>query len=248
MKRCIFCTGAATTLEHAWPDWLLQAVRTEHVRVEAQFGPGMPTCYWGGSKAEQKIRCVCTTCNSGWMSELEHHAKSVLSPLMWDISFGLDRKQQAIVAVWSVKTAMVFEHISRTRPHFYSQEEREGLRQSLCFPEETTIWIGRYAQSNALLAESHLLSNPKEKNSVFNNAVVVTFAIQRLVIQVLCLRHKSGVQAGRYSPMQTKRLGRYLHQIWPIDNSATRWPPSLSFSDSGVTLDDLSTRFSRSPG
>ena len=244
MRSCIFCGGKVTSREHAWPEWLLNSVRMgQQERMIAQFAHNTPPKTWNGPRIDVRVRCVCKACNHGWMSDLEGYAKRVIGPLMQDVGFNLDQSAQATISAWSVKTAMVFEFVSKMRPHFYSQVERENLRQSCGLPAETAVWAGRYSHTHWLFVDAHKMSNPKY-NSVFSEALVATFAIGRLVVQVLTSRLKPGAAGEGSLPPETRRTHGYLSQIWPISSPIVRWPPAMSFTDSGITLDDASTRFS----
>jgi hypothetical protein len=243
MRLCLFCDEKSATREHAWPKWILRSVSTgrgEH--ITAQFGPGEAPQVWAGEKVALQVRRVCSGCNSGWMSDLESLAQPVIGPLIHDVGFNLDEWAQLVISIWAVKTAMVLESASTLRPGFYTQAERKGLSQC-AFPANTVVWVGRYSHSYCLFAVDHKLNNPTNE-SIFEEATVVTFAIGRLAIQVLTHRLKPRVRAQGLLPPQTKQFGRFFSQIWPTRSCAVTWPPKFSLSDSGVTLDDASTRFS----
>ncbi|MBE3038288.1 MAG: hypothetical protein IMZ62_05705 [Chloroflexi bacterium] len=61
------------------------------------------------------------------MSQLEGQAQRFLQPLLMGESCTLDIAGQTIVALWSVKTAMVLEAVDPFQKRVYTQLERERL-------------------------------------------------------------------------------------------------------------------------
>ena len=179
------------------------------------------------------------------MSDLEGHAKPIVGPLLNDVSFSLDSSQQAVLARWSVKTAMVFEATDRSRDWFYSDADRQGVSGSV-LPARTWVWIGRYVQSNILCSEARKLHEhtPRSKNP-FVGGHAITLVIRRLVIQVLTVRLKPEFAAAGQVALNVKRgpWESLLSQIWPTETARVKWPPGMSFDDSGISFPELSGRF-----
>jgi len=203
------------------------------------FGERDPKIIAGALKA----RCVCKKCNIGWMSTLESHAKKVLTPLMHDISFSLDLRQQWLLAVWSVKTAMTFE-CTQNGKSFYTKEDRHGLLSSSTPPRGTTVWIGRHAHSNIVDGGSTHLNPSSAPNNPLAKSYVTTFALSRLILQVFTIRIKPEFEHVPLTlHLKPGPWNRGLIQIWPITASRVLWPPSLSFSDAGTSFEQLRKRF-----
>jgi hypothetical protein len=246
METCIFCQREGTSREHAWPKWLLSSIGScdPLSRTEALLGPKSPSVTWTGP--EVTVNCVCSDCNNGWMSNLEGQVKPIVGSLLHDLALSLDSKQQSVLSLWSVKTAMVFEGTNRSRDWFYSGEERQLLASSGIIPACTTAWIGRHAQSNILCGEARQLHENISRNA--NPLAVghaVTFVIRRLVIQVLTLRLKPECESAAeirldLSPGPWDSL---LSLIWPPEATVVKWPPVTSFDNSGITFEQLSGRF-----
>ncbi len=199
---------------------------------------------WTGP--EVTVNCVRSTCNNGWMSDLEGQVRPIVGSLLHDVAFSLESSQQFALSLWSVKTAMVFEGTNRSRDWFYSSEDRQRLYSSAALPAGTRIWIGRYAQSNILCSEARkLYENIPKGDNPFAGGHAVTFVIRRLVIQVLTLRLKPEVETARevglnISPGPWVSL---LSQIWPAEAALVKWPPTMSFDDAGISFEHLSGRF-----
>src|SRR6266851_8074507 len=74
-RSCIFCEGRANSKEDAWPLWLLRRLGvTEAGIIEGQLGKQAPTT-WRTAHAKLTVRFVCTSCNNGWMSQLQQRVK-----------------------------------------------------------------------------------------------------------------------------------------------------------------------------
>jgi hypothetical protein len=52
---------------------------------------------------------VCQSSNKGWMSSIESAAIPILGSLIEGLVIDLNQEQQATIARWPLKTAMVFE-------------------------------------------------------------------------------------------------------------------------------------------
>lgn len=244
MRTCIFCNGTVITGEHAWPRWILRSVvgRQQQTHIEAQLGPERLPKLWRGS--EIKVKYVCSSCNNGWMSELESLVRRIIGPLVADLSIRLNHADQWLMSIWSLKTAMVFECTNPTKDWFYSGEDRQELVQSISIPADTTIWIGRLSGDSPLSGEGRKLFCDPRHASPFSGGYVSTFGVGRLAIQILTTRKRPGFEQVR-TTVHLKRgpWGRLLTQIWPITKTTVRWPPAASFSRSGISLDELCERF-----
>jgi len=239
MRECIFCSGKANTREHLWPEWLGKLFLQRASKIELQIGQRPPKPF----RALVTSRCVCKSCNEGWMSTLEGYAKPVMTPLMNDLSFRLDNVQQWLVSIWSVKTAMVFECVNRHADRFYSEHDRRTLLAGTP-PPDTAVWIGRHAHSNLVDGVARRLYGSKTASNPFAEGYVTSLVFFRLVIQVFTLRLKPEFK-GRSVRLNIKPgpWNQSLAQIWPIKRRFAKWPPSLSFSNSGTSFEELSKRF-----
>jgi hypothetical protein len=178
------------------------------------------------------------------MSKLEAKAKRSLASLLNDLALPLNSNEQLCLSLWSTKTAMVFEQTSRAQAPFYSKADRNRLRSGE-LPPLTTIWIGRYGQSNMLYGEARKLYERTSRNdNPFCDGHATTFVIRRLVIQALTLRVKPAFE-NRDVTLHIKPgpWDYSLIQLWPIANQVVKWPPELSFDNSTISCEDLSRRF-----
>ena len=160
-KLCFFCgLPGRMSKEHAWPRWLGRGVegiapttttRTlGYGRTAADELTEIPSLEVTrqGSVLTSRIREICASCNSGWMSRLEVSAQPLLERL-WS-STGprgatiLNQDEAALVATWATKTAWV-----RERALYENVTASVLMRRSLMDrrspPELARVWIGRHS-------------------------------------------------------------------------------------------------------
>lgn len=212
------------------------------------FGPDAPRKTWSGAgrSAHIRVKYLCETCNNGWMSDLEKEAQPVIRPLMNDISVPLDRWQQYLIALWTIKTAMVFECTIPARERFYSKADRDRLLTAFAPPDGTSMWLGRFERSNLSFIQAvRLFGTIPKANAPLGEGYVVTFALARLAIQILTVRRKPEHRSARVTlAVKPGPWERKLSQIWPI-KPPMYWPPARSFSEEGVQ--ELCKRFTNPP-
>lgn len=113
MPSCIFCgANGKLTREHVFARWLealfpdlgdAEYVRrtVTHASDDWHEQPGRPF--------DLVVRNVCSSCNSGWMSELETAAQPILTPMLRDEARVLSGVEQHTVATWAVKTMLTVQ-------------------------------------------------------------------------------------------------------------------------------------------
>lgn len=88
-KTCIFCGGVPLSQEHIWPQWAQSLLPTSprHIRATYTKSPTQPLTLKKqtrrqGSVRTVKVRRVCVSCNSGWMSLAEQGLQPVLEQMI----------------------------------------------------------------------------------------------------------------------------------------------------------------------
>ncbi|ATY17186.1 hypothetical protein CU254_42195 (plasmid) [Amycolatopsis sp. AA4] len=136
------------TREHVLPDWLT-GLGLGFSPVVHHAGPlNQVPREWSSKPFRTTVRMVCATCNNGWLSELERKAKPVLTPLIRGEPRRLSVDDQALIAAWTCKTALVSLLASATGPRpggppeeytaLYAHRDRA---EPLPFSQ---YWIGSY--------------------------------------------------------------------------------------------------------
>ena len=134
MGICIFCTNPANSKEDMFPQWILRRVKTGEPMVHRK--PNRPVKISQSSKV--RLKCVCATCNNGWMSALEQKCIPLIGALLEDIELWRDEEYQNLLSRWAVKTAMINDSVqSHTR--FFTSAECESLKNKQEIPFGTQV-------------------------------------------------------------------------------------------------------------
>lgn len=247
MRSCLFCDQSVSSKEHAWPLWLLRALRPfgkARATIHAERRGQNPTS-WQVVDDGITVRFVCGTCNNGWMSETENAAKPIIERLLKDGTETIDRVQQEQLAVWAIKSAMVFEALRSEKPMFYLSSERHTLRESRLLPRRTTIWIAKCVNQPNAYSSALDLSGTVEETAQRVEAYVTTMAFGSLAIQVLSGRMPDGVPttATITAELRPGPWDDVVLRIWPIAAGAIEWPRQMGL-DGDIGIEAFSERWS----
>jgi|GEM_PF-2738068 len=244
MRPCEFCGGDIADdapPEHVLPKWLRKFLEKgeRFTQREGTYRDhrDAPIVRWGKWKEHNTkhpaitVDGVCTACNHHWMSDLETSASVMLTPMIEGNAQGLTVDQQAFLARWATKTAMVYDLLLPPDRHHYSAEERRWVMQQTTPPPDTTVRMGHYTGSawdfvdvkhEALYWERPADPEVRDRPDAFRTVMVVG----KLVID-LGLRRPAdtlSVNGGAVS------IEDVLPLIWPTVE-ARSWPPRLGMTD-----------------
>lgn len=243
MRRCLFCSSGANSLEDAWPRWITnqfkvpQAVEFQAERRGVQLKP------WRVHQPELAVRCVCRPCNNGWMSQLEVQAQRFLQPMLIGDRCGLDIVGQTTIALWSVKTAMVLEALDHPRQRAYTQLEREQLRTLSAIPWRTSVWLAASVDPSYFMSTKNRHLDAENANEI--SGVSITMAFAHIVLQVFTIRVPPNVGPTTRITTNVRRgpWDQVTVQVWPTRRRQASWPPAMGLNgESG--LNSLAERFS----
>jgi hypothetical protein len=226
---CVFCgtTGSLST-EHVVPKWVRKALQISEPVKEFRG-----TTYVGAAEALAIVfHDVCTSCNTGWMERLEMAARPALEPLLLgaaaDTTRMLDPDQQAILATWAVKTALLLNLGKfRGRDHgwipFSTLQWLHRHHHSRMPPPGTRVWMGGFNTSSipASVQAACLYDASREPA-----AQCVTFTVGCVLFQVFATIQEDAEVAPDTDAWLAPK-GPYasaLLQIAP-SSSPLRWPP-----------------------
>jgi hypothetical protein len=147
---------------------------------------------------------------------------------MRDIATPLNNLQQFTMAGWAIKTAMVFESLTRVRHCHYTRDERHELRSFLRPPPTTIVWLGRFSGRGNIGCTSHTVSYAVADDGVANG-YACTILIGRLLLQVFSLHFSVNREEEDFHvPVKNGIWDRLLVQISPCVNYSVLWPPEGS--------------------
>ncbi|MCU1247281.1 MAG: hypothetical protein JWQ49_310 [Edaphobacter sp.] len=206
-----------------WPQWILKLLPSRRP-VRQRLGTGKDVTYSG----DFKLKGVCSTCNNGWMSELEAEVKSILGPILQDLSIQLDLEDQKKLARWAFKTAIVLEGTKeRSMKRYFASGLGPALKTSGDIQGWTMIWIGRSSESGLYARAADLRYDLDGQNSSAE-ATVTTMVVGHVVFQVVSAVFPPEKDAELVRiPLYAEDWEQVLAKIWPPSRVFT-WPPPQS--------------------
>lgn len=248
--KCIFCGEGGLTKQHVLPNWLREYFpRTEkdtktqnllyYERVDNSLVATPKMRKTQGHLGTVRIRNVCETCNSGWMSRLENDTKPIVKELLSGHVVGMDRKKQELLCRWILLVNIMIEYTD-VKTIAITESDRKTLMDGV-IPEGWKIWIGycknknwefRYRHNAAKVMRK---SDYKKGNDIPEkcNVQFTTIGIGRLYIHTI----KS------YSELLNPTIENYedfgLMQICPYvkDIPVAIMPKSISDMDAEIIPD-----------
>ncbi len=240
----MFCQEQASSKEDIWPQWLTKRFPLSDASfMEAERG-GQKLGTWKNKSTKLlPARCVCGTCNNGWMSKLEVEMKPIVESIQDKQLRVLDASSQAIISVWAVKTAMALEALYPERIYFYSEDERKNLRAISTIPTRTSIWIASCVNQPNIYSAGKDLWTGQVGNEA--KAYVTTMAFGSLAIQVTSIRVLANLPQEVQITYDSREgpWGKTLVQVWPIIRQSQQWPPHYGL-DGEYGLKALTERLS----
>jgi len=240
----MFCQEQVSSREDIWPQWLTKRFPlSDASRMEAERG-GHKLGMWQKKTPQLlRARCVCGNCNNGWMSKLEDEMKPIVESILDEKLRALDASSQAVIAVWTIKTAMALEALYPERVFFYSENERQNMRAVSAIPERTSIWIAKCVnQPNIYSAGKDLRTAPGDNEA---KAYVTTMAFGSLALQVASIRTLANLPKEIQITYDSREgpWDKILLRVWPIIPYSQQWPPNYGL-DGEWGLEALAERLS----
>jgi hypothetical protein len=196
---------------------------------------------------EYKVKCVCDSCNRGWMSDLEQKVKSTVGCMVQDLSISLDAAQQQDIIAWATKIAMVGDATKASSAHglFYSREDCHQLRIASKLPAHNYVLLGRFTGSGLDFEGS--IFKAEIGGKVASNVCTTTIVVGHLAAQVITSYHTPEYedQDVPLTPKQGTPWDRLLVGIGGSSSSTKVWPPELSFTNDrgALTIGRLQDRW-----
>jgi hypothetical protein len=231
-RKCIFCARGNLSKEHVWPAWAAEhlpdaVARDETLQTVVGSDAQTQTDSRPGSLKHKKLRVVCASCNSGWMSVIENDAKCVVMPMMLGQCLLLDESAQRLLARWIVLKIMVVDQ-SPPEAAVISPEERKAFMEQGAMPERLHIELASCGEAPWDTAMAKRTANlfPMEKRPSDliaaegrKNIQTTTFGIGQLVV------HCIARAADAVNLAEMVVFSKPLIKLWPLTGSAIIWPP-----------------------
>jgi hypothetical protein len=259
VTRCIFWEPSRShvplDMEHVFGEWVKMHVRSpqnRHRISEEEIGrPGtrnnVKTTLRTGEPLLSKLKIVCKTCNSGWLSRIQNAAKPHLINLIEGRQAVLRADAQKTLAAWCTMVTMTSEYLTHdSTTAAISQEERDWFRETQTPPKHWKIWIGHYPSRMSWwnhftvpLLTGRESANLQSGDFANPNTQTTTFVIGNLFVHVMSgdADTVSGWNWPLGSPLAAK-----LVQIVPEKENFVLWPRQpLTDFEAGLIADFFKT-------
>lgn len=236
MRECIFCGRKESTIEDAWPIWLMRHFpASSNGTMFAEYGSRQTS--WRLRKPKLTVKKLCSKCNNEWMSQLENKVKPIIESIFEVSGLILDTSMQTILAKWAVKTAIVLESIDSERSSFYSENDRNLMCMSQTIPIRTTIWMAKCINNNSIYSAAKDHRTTLDSDGF--HAYVTTMAFGSIAFQVVSIRTPAKLPENvpvTYD-VSDGPWDETLMQIWPIKKYSLEWPNKIALNgESGLEL------------
>jgi hypothetical protein len=236
-RQCAFCPSTAKlTAEHLWSEWINDLLPGRKL-FKQRDARGQIVKTWVGKDFNWKAKVVCGRCNNTWMGDIENqHAKTALSDLIIGKSdVPIDSARARSIALFSFKTAAVFDLISSNHAPFFRRDERYAFKDSLDIPTNVKMWMGAFSPGGRGDVHTGYLkaaTSPAE----YIQCHVCIFSAEHFVFQLLAAR-----TSRRFFPI----LGfeKLAVPFWPRFEECV-WPPPYTLK-TAREFDAFSLRWKR---
>jgi hypothetical protein len=260
---CIFCKRRNLTEEHIFPKWTRHYFdKFPRKRAGSSFGVEYPdhtdavVRLLPGPLRDWTVKSVCggprSTCNAGWMKDIEDKAKPIMLPLFDGEPTRLSPVDLETIATWAALKVMVADSVDggawavhhKQREYMYAHK-RPPLRS-------WTVWLGRFERKEwrgewvsrpfNLLPRGAAHDKKLGRLVRHYNCNSVTQVIGQVLIHVIHAVDQRLIVDWRFSTPQKPTLSAPFFKIWPPSNTSIVWPPrALSDQDADHVSRALST-------
>lgn len=184
-----------------------------------------------------KVSDVCRPCNSEWLESIERRVRPHFERMvgasterMW-----LGAEAQADIALWTLKTAMVFSLIGFK---FYDEPERRSLYSTSALPlGRPRIWLGAFVGTHAAtMIDSRVYLRVPGRSGRIRPAYIVTMTVGHVALQLFDARGPEDL--GLFSPPRMPSVTEWepaMVPIWPPRYPTVEWPPPFKLDDEGLS-------------
>jgi hypothetical protein len=225
-RGCVFCGSGPTTNAHVfrkrWIEEIFPGTNPLPHRHVRRGTHGFDK-HWTRNEPDIKVNCACSSCNSGWMNQLDHAAEELFltaSATGHAVKLGLHRDKQTL-ALWCCLVASLLDQTQRS-PVVPSSSRRAIANGDV--PAGAAVWMFRTDPPDwqvHVSAESRTVAFTDALDDPL--AYCVTFGIHHLLAQVV-LPTATGSEGLTYRRNGDPALSR---QLWPDPLTPLFWPPPV---------------------
>jgi hypothetical protein len=173
------------------------------------------------------------------MSELEDDASKALSDMMLHgAKVSLLPRGIAVLALFSLKCAIIANHMGPDREPFFSPFVRRRFRESLEIPDGIQMWFGSFRGMSRYSGRFNIRYIKSSSDAAYDlDFYTFTFAAGRLTSQVVATRWAKLHR--RTQQLPTVRFPHFwdegTSEFWPVRSSSSPvWPPPKYLNDDAM--------------
>ncbi|GAA0705230.1 hypothetical protein GCM10010193_70360 [Kitasatospora atroaurantiaca] len=242
-KLCIFCGQASPiSQEHLWSEWIAghttarSPLRTTQEHGFTHRAPGTVTVDPATTRHSKqpllnlRVREVCRSCNTGWMSRLDAHVKPIILGMMRSEPCLLDPLQATDLATWTVMKSFVNEFAGRpgddpTPRPASTPEMRRYVMEHQTPPPLSLVWAGHGHHTGDLhlhiaAARLHIVTSAEATEEI--SGTMTSFTVEHLTLLAWTV--------DRREPTPPVLPHATWPMLWPAP-AAVRWPSVTRLTD-----------------
>lgn len=243
MKSCAFCLRPAKMSgEHVWSDWIgkLFADYKGMYSFRTTTTKNRPDRHWQTHSIDMKAHVVCESCNNTWMSDLDGEAKATMKDMIRYAAYiSLLPRGIASIAAFTLKTAVVADHIRPHRTPFFSHTARKQFAATFAIPAGVQVWLSAF-RGKHLLSGRYSTIYAKIGDGRFKGfeLYIFTYVAGFLALQLSASRWTSIAKKPLSIPLLTQHSAwdRVSVPLWPSDGTAVVWPPPEHLNDESLNI------------
>jgi hypothetical protein len=230
---CVFCGRANLSKQHVFQGWLRRFEPpgiVGNLSASEHFDPsGKPDKVRQGSLNTRKVRCVCRSCNHGWIEKLESNVRPLLVSLFECRLATVGIEDQSKLAIWLAIVTCVVEYLDPPTAAI-PEADRRWLKAQQKPPANWKIGIGRYTGEQHKHLYARHYSQIRGLNAILSGDRKPNTQSTTLVVGSLCANIVSSV----YAPAAWGFEGGPLLQLWPIE-AEIEWDAAPEICDLQLT-------------
>jgi len=239
--KCIFCGVSPTTDEHIFSRWTHKYMLPRTLgKAKSHIGAQHVDRVVGadfklpGAIRDWQVKCVCGSCNNGWMSRLDTAVEPLMKPLILGQNTRLFEKDCQTIATWAVLKSMIVHNkwVHHTR--------RKVLKTAKKPPNGWGVWIANYKRQTwkgewvswPVSVRADAEKSPKRPSPY--NAHITIQMINNLFIHVTNLPYENFAEKFRFRRPDGSLLGGDVIRIWPFGGTSIVWPQKPLLDDDAI--------------
>ena len=243
----MFCgpTTGKITKEHVWSAWISEELKPTmegDTFTTMRFKDGKEVEHqWEAGEIDLQVKDLCKPCNNDWLGR--DFEASIIKPLLAGVIAHANlalwsAQEQADIAAWCYKMALVLEYASG-KGRWFTDDERHEFRRTRSAHPFISIRMVKYDFFNdGIVKASHSYSavhQLRAQKRDFNVEVkLTTISAGFFAFQVVAVRDLATGQLIDYrEPGEIEfspQAQASLTQLWPLVGRNISWPPRYSLN------------------